>query len=278
MKKEDISFIITSFKSTNIIKDCLNSLPKNSEKIVIENSNDNELKLDIEKNYSNLKCFLMEENLGYGKANNFGIKKTKKKYIFILNPDTILPENSLDILIKILSKEKFTIAAPITKEDKYKTNFMGKKTLDVEYVKGHSMLINKKNLEEILFDENIFLYLEEIDLCKRIKEKNRKIILVDAEVKHIGGNSHNSEFSYEIEKSQNWHWMWSKFYFEKKYKGYFFAFLKTFPNLLSSIIKTTIYLIIFNKKKHEIYKMRLLGLLNSYLLKKSKYRPKIKVK
>ena len=55
MKKEDISFIITSFKSTNIIKDCLNSLPKNSEKIVIENSNDNELKLDIEKNYSNYK-------------------------------------------------------------------------------------------------------------------------------------------------------------------------------------------------------------------------------
>ena len=95
MKNEDITFVITTFKSEKIIKDCLNTLPESSPKIIIENSGNEVMKVDLEKNYKNLECFIMSENLGYGRANNLGISKCKTNFAFILNPDAKLPQNSL---------------------------------------------------------------------------------------------------------------------------------------------------------------------------------------
>ena len=72
--------------------------------------------------------------------------------------------------------------------------------------------------------------------------------------------------------------MWSKFYYLKKHNGYFFALIKTLPNLLSSLFKILFYGVSRNKKNFEKYKMRLYGLVNSYFLKKSYYRPYTKKK
>ena len=77
----------------------------------------------------------------------------------------------------------------------------------------------------------------------------------------------------EIEKSRNWHWMWSKFYFFKKHYGFLIAFIKNFPIFLSSFFKYVFYFFTLNNKKKNVYKMRLLGLLNSYLLRRSFFRP-----
>jgi hypothetical protein len=76
-----------------------------------------------------------------------------------------------------------------------------------------------------------------------------------------------------MEKSRNWHWMWSKFYYNKKYYGYFKALIITLPNFIKSGFKFLFYLILNNKKKKIIYCMRFKGLLNSYFLSKSFYRP-----
>mgnify|MGYP001279081598 CR=1 FL=1 len=95
METKNISFVITTFKSEKTIYDCLNSLPSEVKKIVIENSNNTELKIDLEKKYENIECFLMKKNLGYGKANNFGISKSNTDYVFILNPDAKLLEHTL---------------------------------------------------------------------------------------------------------------------------------------------------------------------------------------
>ena len=108
-------------------------------------------------------------------------------------------------------------------------------------------------------------------MCERV-HKYKKNFLINTN-KHLSGLSHGDREDIEMEKSRNWHWMWSKFYFNKKHYGYLNAFIKTFPNLITSIIKTLIYLIIFNKSKRDIYFMRLKGLLNSYFLSKSFYRP-----
>ena len=78
-----------------------------------------------------------------------------------------------------------------------------------------------------------------------------------------------------MELSRNWHWMWSKFYFNKKHHGYLLAFLKVFNNLITSVIKYLFYLFTLNNYKKKIYQMRLSGLVNSILGKKSFYRPKI---
>ena len=271
MNREDFTFVITTFNSEKIIFDCLKNLPTECSKIVIENSNNHQLKNDLEEKFSNLECYVMKDNLGYGKANNFGIKKSKTKYVFILNPDVILNEISFIEIINLLKNVKFTIAAPT--EDLNKVDFQKKKILEVKDVKGFAMIINIENTKTIMFDENIFLYLEEIDLCKRVRAKNGRILLLNTEIKHLGGFSHGNRDDLEMENSRNWHWMWSKFYFLRKHYGYFFALIKTFPNLLSSLFKILFYSIFRDKKNFEKYKMRLHGLINSYFLKKSFYRP-----
>tara|TARA_B100000579_G_C22739440_1_gene808342 strand:+ start:291 stop:1121 length:831 start_codon:yes stop_codon:yes gene_type:complete len=271
LKREDFTFIITTFRSENIINDCLDQLPSECKKIIVENSGNIELKDQLEKKYKNLEYFVMKENLGYGKANNFGIKKSSTKYIFILNPDVILTNEKFDEIISNLRNESFSVAAPIEKLNKI--NFKNKRVLEVNEVKGFAMIIKREVALTKLFDENIFLYLEEIDFCNRVRAKNGRILIINTKVNHLGGLSHGNKDDVEMEKSRNWHWMWSTFYFYRKYNGYLYALLITLPRFISYFIKFNFYSIIKNEKKKEIYRMRFFGLFTSYLLKKSYYRP-----
>ena len=131
------------------------------------------------------------------------------------------------------------------------------------------MIINRKTLGELYFDENIFLYLEEIDFCKRVKKLGKKIINIKVFLDHSGGGSHGN-FNEEMELSRNWHWMWSQFYYSKKYKGYFLSFIIFIPQLILNFLKYFLSFSNFKKKKN---KFRFLGLLNSILLNKSFHRP-----
>ena len=274
MISSEFTFIITTFRSESLIDECLKDLPKQTKKIIIENSGDINLKKRIENNYENTECFIMTENFGYGKANNFGILKSTTDYIFIINPDTKVTNESFEQIISILKDKDFAIAAPqIVEKDKvYRQNKDNIEVKKVDHVPGMAMILNKKKFKGNYFDENIFLYLEEIDLCKRILDQGENILEINVEVNHLGNQSHGS-YDLEMEKSRNWHWMWSNFYYYKKHQNYFYSFLKTLPNFLSSVSKFIYYKISNNDKKKWQYKMRFLGLLNSYMLKKSFYRP-----
>jgi N-acetylglucosaminyl-diphospho-decaprenol L-rhamnosyltransferase len=272
LTKKNITFVITTFKSRSTIFDCLDSLNPDCKKIIIENSNDENLMLEIKKKYQNLNYKIMPSNYGYGKANNFGIRMSNTDYIFILNPDAKFEKNSFDKFINILIDKDFCIAAPTDLNEAKKIDFKENDLINVDTVKGFAMLLKKSSFENF-FDENFFLYLEEIDLCLRITKNKGNIFLVNAPVIHLGGASHGDRSDIEMEKSRNWHWMWSKFYFNKKHYGYFFAIYKTLPNFINSIFKYIYYNLLNKKDKKEISRMRVLGLLNSYMLKKSSYRP-----
>ena len=274
MISSEFTFIITTFRSESLIDECLKDLPEQTRKIIIENSGDINLKKRIEKNYKNTECFIMTENFGYGKANNFGISKSTTDYIFIINPDTKVSNKSFEQILSILKDKDFAIAAPqiIEKDKVYKQNKDNIEVKKVDHVPGMAMILNKKKFKGNYFDENIFLYLEEIDLCKRILDQGENILEINVEVNHLGNQSHGS-YDLEMEKSRNWHWMWSNFYYYKKHHNYFYSFLKTLPNFISSGSKFIYYKISNNEKKKWQYKMRFLGLLNSYMLKKSFYRP-----
>ncbi len=274
MNVSDITFIITTFRSEKLIDECLKDLPKQIKKIVIDNSGDKNLKAKIEKQYINTECFLMPENYGYGKANNFGILKSNTEYVFIINPDTKVTGEKFEKIISILNNKDFAIAAPqIVEINKvYKQNCKNSDITQVDQVPGMAMILNKKKFYNKFFDENFFLYLEEIDLCKRMKDQGEKILEINVELSHLGGQSHG-QYDIEMENSRNWHWMWSKFYYYRKHHNYVYSFIKTFPNFLSSIIKFIYYKLIGNKEKNCQYKMRFLGLYNSYMLRRSFYRP-----
>ena len=278
MSIKDITVVITSFKSENKIRKCLNSIDKDCQIINVENSNNQDYKSQIESEFKNVKCILTGENLGYGKANNIGLKEVKTKYALILNPDTKLYPETLNNFISLANEIKdFAIIGPgiVEGDDLHKTTI--KQVIrETNTVKGFAMLMNLSQFEDIgFFDENIFFFLEEIDLCRRLIKKNKEIYFSDLiKVYHEGGHSHDSSFDHEMELSRNWHWMWSTFYFNKKHYGYLSAVIKILPKLFSSLTKFIIFFITFQKYKSEIYKHRLLGIINSVLLRKSWYRPK----
>ena len=279
MSIKDITIVITSFKSENKIKECLNSIDKHCKIINVENSNNVDYKSQIENEFKNVKCILTGENLGYGKANNIGLKEVKTKYALILNPDTKLYPETLNSFISLANDIKnFAIIGPgIIEGDDLHKIAIKQEAKETNTVKGYAMLMNLSQFEDIgFFDENIFFFLEEIDLCKRLKRKN-KIIYYSPNIKvhHEGGKSHDNSYYYEMELSRNWHWMWSTFYYNKKHNGYLIALLIILPKLFTTTFKFFIYSIFKNKEKKEIYKQRYLGLINSILGKTSWYRPKV---
>ena len=278
----DITVGIVTFKSENVLFSCLKSIKNIRNIIIFDNSNDLNTKKKVNKIYPNIKFILSRKNLGYGEANNKIIKLCKTKYLFVLNPDTVLKKNcELELLKSINSiKSDFSIIAPLSKEKNFgffndiKPQFRDR-LFQVDYVKGFAMLMDIKKIKKIgLFDKNFFLYLEEIDLCKRLIMNNQKIFISKyAKIIHLAAKSSNILF--EFDKCRNWHWMWSKFYFKKKHHGYPKAFLESLPILITSIIKFIYYFITNNEFKKKIYIMRFSGLLNSILRKKSWYRPQV---
>ena len=280
MDYSKITVVINTFKSEDKIYNCLDSINSNIKVIIIENSENVEFKKDIEKKYSNSKCYLSGENLGYAKGNNFGLKKVETKYAVILNPDALLEEETVkNFLISAEKIKDFAIMGP-AKQDEFQKediNLDKGQVFQVDYLKGFAMFLNLEQFKQIgFFDDNFFIYLEEIDLCKRLKDVNKKIYLnKNIIVNHLGGSSHNQSINFEMELSRNWHWMWSKFYFNKKHYGFFFSLLKVSKNFFSSILKLIFYSLLFNKKKKDIYLHRFLGLSNSILGKKSWFRPKV---
>ena len=135
------------------------------------------------------------------------------------------------------------------------------------------MMINNFNCKKTkYFDDKFFLYLEEIDLCIRLRKIKKLICLApNIFVKHLGGKSHSNKFSKKMEMQRNWHYLWSLFYFTKKHHGLIQAYKLTLKKFLSALVKSLFYFFI-NQKKHIKYRYRFLGLLNSYLGNNSKFR------
>ena len=288
ISRQNLSIVIVTFKSEAVIHDCIKSIDKDIKIIVIENSNNTEFKDKLEEEYSNVSCILSHSNLGMGRGNNFGIKKTKTDFVLILNPDVILEAESINELILSAQKNpNFAVIAPISSDmnyPNYKLNNDKKDTIKNEYlfqvksVDGFAMLFNKKKLNEFIhdeyFDENFFMYLENDDLCKRIVNAEGYIYVSSkSKIKHLGGKAVSSEYKNEVEFARNWHWIWSKFYFNKKHYGYPIAFVKGFPKFFTSSIKYIFYFLIQNKTKERIYLNRMSGFFNAAINKNSWYRP-----
>jgi len=289
ISRQNLTLVIVTFKSQHIIDQCIQTIDSNIKIIVVENSKDKNFKNYLEKKYNNVSCVLSNDNIGMGAGNNIGIKYAKSDFVLILNPDVLLFKDTIDNLINEAKQlRNFAIISSISDNKEFpnfsikkKRHIDYKKNFEVDSVDGYCMLINKKRIksmfkDDIFFDEKIFMYLENDDLCKRVKENNEKIFIVPtSKIKHLGARGVSNIFHREVELSRNWHWSWSKFYFSKKHKGYLYALVEGLPKLVSSTIKFFFYYIIFKKFKSKIYYNRTLGLFNSMLNRSSWYRPKI---
>ena len=92
----NLTVVILTYKTNEkILADCLNSINPKAKILVVENSNNNLFKENIEKKYPDLNIILSGRNLGYAEGNNLGLSKVRTKYALILNPDVILEKNFL---------------------------------------------------------------------------------------------------------------------------------------------------------------------------------------
>ena len=192
---KSLTVIILTYKTNEkILNDCIKSIPPSINILIIENSDNINFKEKIKKKYPNIKIFLTGSNLGYGVGNNYGLKRVKTKYALICNPDIIFKKNFFNEVNNYLKhKLNFHLLGVSykfgsiwetcgylkefnTKNIKPKNKLSDQSIKEVDWIIGCSFLINlDKFKNKKFFDENFFLYFEEVDLCRRVKLKNGKI-------------------------------------------------------------------------------------------------------
>jgi len=276
-----ITVLIISYKSIAKLEKCLSTIGKNNEIIIIENSDNSELKDTIEKKYKNCKVIINNNNLGYGAAANIGFKEINSQFALLLNTDTIINETQIkEIENEILnSGDDFALASPIYDDliDFSKNNEFDKNLTKVELnydeknnrtkvevIKGCSLIINfNKFQNKQLFDDNYFFFYEEIDLCKRVKDMSKNIYVFNkVKITHGSNCTINSDADLYYGDFRNWNYYWSSFYYHKKHHGYFYSFLMHSSKLIRFFI-SFIILYFFSKEKFRKNKFRFFGLFSS---------------
>ena len=282
-----LTVVMPSFHSSALVEDRILEIGEDIPIIIIENSKDIKFKRKAEEKFKNVNIIIPDENLGWGKAINLGIKKSSTDFVFITQPDVMLIDRCIEKLIECTKNfQDFTVLTPIDTNDQifknyetkniYKSNIIDNKFLlqEVDYV-DLTWLINKNNFGDAdLWDENIFLYFEAKDFSKRIKENKKKIFIAKGiRTFHIGSSSHDKRLEYFSKLNRNWHYNWSRYYFNKKHFGKFYALKKAIILLFKLVSKYLRAVLFFKNKDRKLIYAELHGLICSVLNKSSYYRP-----
>ena len=241
IKENEITFVITCFNSEKIIKNTLENIPQVSKKIIIENSGNIKLK-ELENEFENLTSLIMKENLGYGAANNIGIKNSKGKFICFLDADDIWKKNKLLFQINFMIKKKSHISHTTYEIRNLKNNITGvRKAKNFSHYKellpscdiGLSTVVAEKKI----FNKNIRFSKqktkEDFVLWLKILKKNIKIIGINKNL----ASWHYTENSLSSSSIQ-------------KIKDAFLVYFQHMNfNLIKSIYYTLVLSINFMKKK-----------------------------
>ena len=150
--------------SEKVIHNCIKSIPNDIKIIIVDNSNNNFFKQEIEKKYNNVRCILSENNNGMGSGNNYGLGVIDTDYGFVLNPDVVLKDETIDEIIFASKKiDSFGIIAPIMEEKQYpnytliEQHNLTKKyeePFKVKSVDGFAMLLNLPRLNNLEIFQN----------------------------------------------------------------------------------------------------------------------------
>lgn len=218
----ELSIVIVAYKSEQTINECIKSVlatvKKNKYEIIIsDNSPDDNTAKEIKKiKNENIIYFRNEDNLGFSKANNRGIKKSKGEYLLFLNPDTKVYEETIDGMMDFMRKNRDCgvatcfVELPNGKLDDsshrgfptpwrafahfsglaktfpgklfggYNLNYLDlTKSHEIESAAGSFMLVPRNVGDKIgWWDEDYFFYGEDIDFCFSVKEKGYSVWFV----------------------------------------------------------------------------------------------------
>lgn len=238
------------------------------------------------KNDKRIKYIQSKTNLGFGKANNLGAQYASGKYLFLLNPDTILINNAIAILYNynennstvgicggnLYTKDlrpchSYRVVAPgildeindlfkglplkLFSEDHFNSS---NKSKQVAYITGADLLISKKLFTKInSFDNDFFMYFEETHLCYKVSKLGMKIInILQARIIHLEGQS----FSHFKEKREILYLKSRNLYLKKRYSSLYIQVCNMISKF-NCIVNIAYFSVISKKKIAYIWKFRL---------------------
>ena len=261
----NISTIITIYK-TPLEKLYNLRQYKNFNLILFEQNSNFNSKKKIKKilNFK-FKYFFSKKNIGLTKSSNFLLRKVKTKYVLFTQADIILNPEIILKLKKILYKNHnlIFITPNLHNKKKKKKDFsLAKK------VQAACMLCDVKKIKEIgFFDEDFFLYWEDIDLMKRINNSKFKMgIANNIYAKHLSSQSSENSLRTLFLRSSNF--TYGEFVYDFKYKR--LRLLKITRKIIKNLFLFLLHIIIFKFKKSFINLSIIYGVLKFilYYLKK----------
>lgn len=234
MKKnyKDVTIILTLYKTPlNKLSNLYNY--RNYKIIVFDQEGEDKTKIFLKKKLNlNVKYFSSIRNIGLSKASNFLLSKVKTKYCLFTQPDIQITDSSINILYNIIKKNKSIIfVSPNHKNNskKNKKNYILKKKINYSCI-----LCDVKKLKSIgFFDEDFFLYWEDIFLEKKINNSNYKMAIgLNTKVKHDFSKS--SEINYKTDFIRSSNFIYGELVFDYKVKKLRFIKIcrKFFQNLI----------------------------------------------
>lgn len=287
-----VSIIIINYNANKILENCVKSILRfttdlDFEIIIVDNHSsefDSEFFTSLSKR---VKIIINKSNIGFGKANNKGLKEAKGKYVLFLNNDTIFLENSILKILNYISDtdKKQIIGCKLLNKDgslqisigkfenlrylffvnyfiyllfprskffnKYYLNYLNlSEPTEVDFVKGAFIFCLNKYAKELNgFDENFYFYGEEVDFCYRFKKLGGKVIYYpNTKIIHIGGATTDLNNWFKYKNQAA-----SKIQFYQKYfKGIKFLIALIF-HYSGLLLRTAVYLLIglirFDSKK-----------------------------
>lgn len=272
-KTNSISIILVNYNGADILPECLYSLEKyinkdNCEIIIVDNnSQDNSIDI-IENQFPDIKLIKLPKNIGFGAGNNAGAKIATGEFLFLLNTDTILIENTSQVLSNYLhqNQDVGVVSSRITFQDgsyqlscgklpnlivefidKFRYSLDRKwhsifsslydrqysSVQEVGWVTGACLMIRRDVFKQLRgFDESFFMYFEDKDICKRVHDAGFKVIYYPkTSLIHLLGGS-----SKGVKKSVNTYYRESQLYYYQKHLGKFQTeILKLYLKLLGKV-------------------------------------------
>ncbi|WP_395065448.1 glycosyltransferase family 2 protein [Flavobacterium sp.] len=200
--RPELSVIIVNYNGLNYLKDCLDALydklkEVSIEIILIDNNSKDESCTFIKNNYPQVKLIDSKINYGFGKGNNEAVKSAQGDYLLLINNDTIVLDSLKPVLdylksdktigcigINMLNKNKeylpvagvfpnfsnmFQMRKLLEINSEFISGNFSKTSYNVDWISGSFLMLKKEIYLKINgFDEDYFLYVEDVDFCKRI--------------------------------------------------------------------------------------------------------------
>ncbi len=258
----DLSIIIVNYNTGELIKQTLASIYKYNydfeyEVIVIDNASSDGSQEIIKRDYNRVILLENDVNAGFAAASNTGIRRAKGRYILLLNPDTLIYESTLKVMLAFMDNNPRVGAAgckvvlPDGKLDRackrsfptplnalfnllkldrlfpgskifgaYNLTYRDEnKTQEVDALVGAFMLIKREVIAEAgLLDEDFFLYGEDLDWCYRIKKAGWKIVYYpETEIMHIKGGSSRNKDNKTIREFYRSMYLYYNKHYKNKY-------------------------------------------------------------